>query len=119
MVPIEWVEIPLKKSPSTRSLELLPEESKFLKDLGRSEFYLLDDAGQEMASPQLAQWLFKGGHRHLVVGPAIGWHSEFKTRAKGSLSLSRLTFTHGLAQLVLAESLYRSACIFKGHPFVK
>lgn len=118
LIPFQWNQVALKKSPSKRG-DLLPEEAKFLKKYANSEFFLLDDAGRELNSDELSAWLFRGGHKHLVVGPAIGWHSDFRSKAKGSLSLSRLTMTHGLAQVVLAEAIYRSACIFRKHPFVK
>jgi 23S rRNA (pseudouridine1915-N3)-methyltransferase len=34
-------------------------------------------------------------------------------------SLSRLTFPHGLAQLLVAEQLYRIATLAQGHPYHK
>jgi len=116
MVPFEWNEIPLRKCPDKRTSQLLPEEKAFLEKY--KSFHLLDAGGKKMTSESLAEWLFKAD-RHLVIGPAIGFHDEFYRRAESQLSLSTLTFTHGLAQLMLAESIYRSACILKNHPFVK
>ena len=117
LIPFEWKEIPLKKSPDKRSSVLLPEEKHFLESY--SSFFILDVGGKVMDSDQFYSWLFKAPERHLVVGPAAGFHSEFKKRAQGSISLSALTLTHKLAQTVLAESIYRSVCILKNHPFVK
>ena len=95
---------------------MMPEEEKFLKNT--KSFFILDPGGKEMNSDQFYQWCFKGD-RQLVIGPAIGFHDEFKQKAQGVISLSKLTFTHNLAHLILAESIYRSACILKNHPFVK
>lgn len=116
MIPFEWTEIPLKKCPDKRTAQLLTEEKSFLEK--HKSFILLDAGGKSMNSETLADWLFKAD-RHLVVGPAIGFHPDFLARAQDKISLSHLTFTHGLAQLMLAESIYRSACILKNHPFVK
>ena len=117
MIPFEWKEIPLWRCPDKRPKELLPEEVQFLKNA--HHFWLLDAGGKDLSSKQFYEWCFKSSERHLVIGPAVGFHPEFKERAKGMISLSALTFTHGLAQAMLAESVYRSACMLKNHPFVK
>ena len=116
IVPFEWKQIPLRRSPSERPPELLPEEKKFLETY--NQFWLLDVEGKEMTSKELTRWLFKED-RNLVVGPAVGFHPLFVEKARGRISLSKLTFTHSLAQTMLAESLYRSVCELKNHPFVK
>lgn len=117
LIPFEWKQIDVRRMPDTRTTQLLPEEKKFLEE--HSKFILLDAGGKEMSSEDLATWLFKSGDRHFVIGPAIGFHPDFYQRAESKISLSKLTFTHALAQVILAESLYRSACILKNHPFVK
>jgi rRNA large subunit m3Psi methyltransferase RlmH len=117
MMPFEWNEIPLKRCPDKRTATLLPEEALFLKTT--RDFILLEADGKMMNSQQFYEWCFKESERHLVIGPAIGFHPDFFKTAKGKISLSPLTLTHGLAQLVLAESIYRSVCILKNHPFVK
>jgi len=116
MVPFEWIEIPLKRCPDKRTSLLLPEEKSFLEK--HKKFTLLDVTGRALSSEKMTEWIFKAD-RHLVVGPAIGFHPHFLERADDKISLSNLTFTHGLAQLMLAESIYRCACILKNHPFVK
>jgi len=116
LMPFEWKQIPLKKSPNRRSKQLLSEETQFLKN--HKQFFILDAGGQKMNSQDFYGWCFKGD-RLLVIGPAIGFHPEFKQKAQGIISLSDLTFTHNLAHLMLAETIYRSACMLKNHPFVK
>lgn len=117
LVPFEWREIPIKNQASSRPSSLFPEEQKFLKN--QKQFFLIDQTGKEMSSEQFANWLFKAPDRHLVLGPAVGFAKDFFEKAAGVISLSQLTFTHGLAHIVLAESIYRAACTQKNHPFVK
>jgi len=120
LMPFEWTDIPLKKCPDRREKTLLPEEQNFLKKQAQKSFYLLDSDGNLFKnSSDFSQWLFRQSELSLVLGPAIGFHPEFYAKAKGKLSLSPLTFTHGLAQCILAECLYRAVCELKNHPFVK
>ena len=117
LIPFRWIEIPLKRCPDKRPTSLLLEERQFLKTV--TPFYLLDVKGRLYSSEEFSRWCLRNEDRHFVVGPAFGFHPDFRKQAKGMISLSPLTFTHGLAQTMLAEALYRSACILKNHPFVK
>lgn len=117
LTPFEWKQIPIRRMPDQRGAQLLAEEKAFLETT--KSFTILDAGGKLMSSEEFFQWLFRGSQRHLVVGPAIGFHSEFKSRAELTISLSPLTFTHALAQTMLAETIYRAACQAKNHPFVK
>ena len=117
LIPFDWSQIRLKKSPNKRTEQLLPEEVQFLKK--NKNFIILDAGGKHMDSDEFYKWCFSGGDKALVVGPAIGFHREFKEKAQSVVSLSNLTFTHKLIHTMLAESIYRSACMLKNHPFVK
>lgn len=117
LIPFDWREIPVKQMPSQRPPRLLGEEEKFLKE--HKEFYLLDVEGKDLNSEAFRKFCFSASNRHLVVGPAVGFHPEFFKQAKGRIKLSSLTLTHELAQIMLAESIYRSVCLEKNHPFAK
>jgi len=117
MLPFQWTEIPIKRSTDFRDQKLMPEEKKFLES--NTTFCLIDVRGKKMNSDEFYRLLFQASERHLVVGPAVGFHEDFFSKARESISLSPLTLTHGTAQLVLAEALYRAACQLKNHPFVK
>jgi 23S rRNA (pseudouridine1915-N3)-methyltransferase len=117
MIPFEWREIRIRNMPSQRTPQLLPEEKKFLEE--SSNFVLLDVSGKELDSDEFHKLCFRNSELHFVLGPAIGFHQDFFEKAQSKISLSKLTMTHQLAQIVLAEAVYRSACIEKNHPFVK
>jgi len=88
---------------------------------------LLDAAGRQMTSEQLAAWL--GARRdesvqHIVfaVGPADGWSAQARAEAlrrSSLLSLGPMTLAHQLARLVIAEQIYRACTILTGHPYHK
>ncbi len=85
---------------------------------------LLDPAGKELASEELARWLNRqqaSGQRTLtfVLGEAEGFSQPARRSAHLLLSLSKLTFPHELARLVLVEQLYRAFASLHGHPYPK
>jgi 23S rRNA (pseudouridine1915-N3)-methyltransferase len=81
----------------------------------------LDERGAQITTRELAQWLQdwieEGRSPAFVIGGADGLDASVKARAARTMGLSRLTLPHALARVVLAEQLYRAACIMKGHPY--
>ncbi len=80
--------------------------------------------GQQWDSPGLArrlQALMNQGHSHLVfvIGGAAGMPARAAAQVHDRWSLSRLTFGHRLARLVLLEALYRSFDLLHGGPYHK
>jgi 23S rRNA (pseudouridine1915-N3)-methyltransferase len=83
---------------------------------------LLDEAGREYSSRELSSWLEKqqlSGVKRLVflVGGPFGFSEEIYKRADAKLSLSRLTFSHQMIRVVLAEQLYRAFTILRGEKY--
>jgi 23S rRNA (pseudouridine1915-N3)-methyltransferase len=81
----------------------------------------LDERGREFSSPQLARWLEarlqEGQDVAFLLGGADGLASAVKSGAQLELRLSAMTLPHGLARVLLAEQLYRAACILNRHPY--
>lgn len=80
--------------------------------------------GQQPNSNELAQKLdafATGGVSRLsvVIGGSYGLHADFKAHADLRLSMSRLTFPHHLARIMLLEQLYRSFKILEGGKYHK
>ena len=53
----------------------------------------------------------------LIIGSPDGLTPEVKARADMMLSLSRMTFTHELSQLILFEQLYRAFSILRNEKY--
>ena len=53
----------------------------------------------------------------LVVGGAYGLNDAVKARGDLCLSLSKLTFPHQLARLLLLEQTYRAMTILRNEPY--
>jgi 23S rRNA (pseudouridine1915-N3)-methyltransferase len=81
----------------------------------------LDERGGAWTTRQLAQrlsgWRDSAQDIAFVIGSADGLDESVKRDASAIFSLSALTLPHGLARIILAEQLYRSASILGGHPY--
>lgn len=82
---------------------------------------VLDERGAEVTTRELASWLTgwmnEGVSPAFVIGGADGLDDSVKARAGKLLGLSKMTLPHALVRVMLAEQLYRAACIIKGHPY--
>ena len=83
---------------------------------------LLDSGGEMLSSEEFARELGRmrdGGVQEMwvAVGPADGWTGDTLARADLRLSLGPITLPHRLAQVVVAEQVYRALAILAGHPY--
>jgi 23S rRNA (pseudouridine1915-N3)-methyltransferase len=101
------------------------ESSKLLAAVERDDFVvLLDERGQQFSSTELADFMAarqRAGTKRLalVIGGFAGVSEEVKGRAQLKLALSRLTLTHELARVLLAEQIYRAYTLLAGLPYHK
>lgn len=84
----------------------------------------LDDRGREMTSDELAAFLRRRAMEPakplaFVVGGFLGLADRIVERADMRLALSRLTFSHELARVVLLEQVYRALTVIGGRHYAK
>ena len=94
----------------------------FLKGTNNSDWVVIfDERGQSVSSEELVlkleAWRSLGKKIKLVVGDADGLHELVVRRANEVISLSRLTFPHHLARILVLEAIYRAESIRTGHPY--
>lgn len=81
----------------------------------------LDPTGATMTSEGFADLLagVTDGGRPVtfVIGGTEGLSSDVYERAAHRVSLSRMTFTHEMARVILLEQLYRAEMILHGRPY--
>lgn len=85
---------------------------------------LLDREGSEWTSEELAAQVQRwrnGGAKEInfIVGGPYGVSKELIAAADRRWSLSRMTFTHEMARVLLLEQLYRAYAIVHGLPYQK
>jgi 23S rRNA (pseudouridine1915-N3)-methyltransferase len=94
------------------------------KHLDGAYVICLSDRGKEMTSDDFARFL-RGREREsgkplaFVVGGFLGLADRIAERADMTMSLSRLTFSHELARVVLLEQVYRALTIVGGRNYAK
>ena len=79
----------------------------------------LDESGEMVDSFEFANILKDRAQISFFIGGAYGFSSNFRAKMDRCISLSRLTFAHKIAKLVLFEQIYRALCINANHPYHK
>jgi len=88
----------------------------------RFALVLVDSRGKEFSSEQFAGWLREYRDRNslpllFAVVAADCFSGEARDAATMVMSLSKMTFAHELARVVLLEQIYRAFTILAGHPY--
>lgn len=123
--PIEEVTIELPKKMNSYPKELLmdAEGKKIMQLLTDRDWVVnLEVEGTILSSEKLAENLMKwqnNGRQNLcfVIGGAYGLSKEVKQRADFNLSFSKMTFSHQMIRLLLAEQIYRAYAIINNEPY--
>ncbi len=83
----------------------------------------MSSEGQELTSIQFANFVQRNielyGHIAFLIGGPLGFDKHVTAQCSTTLSLSRLTFPHEIARLLLLEQLYRAATILRGEKYHK
>jgi len=84
---------------------------------------LLSADGRAITSKQLARFMQEQievfGRIAFLIGGPLGFAPEVEAAADERLSLSRMTFPHDLARIMLLEQVYRGFTILRGEPYHK
>ena len=82
-----------------------------------ARIFLLDERGAEMTSVEFAQRLDKiTGEIIFVIGGALGFAPDLLKKYP-KFSLSKMTYLHEMAKVILLEQIYRAVTIIKGKSY--
>lgn len=107
----------IEKAQKEGSQKAQETYGKYLKKEFGEYNIALDGRGEMFSSEEFASLLLSRGNLSFFIGGAYGLDREFVNACDKSISLSRMTFDHALALLVLSEQLYRGVCIINNHPY--
>ncbi|WP_425237445.1 23S rRNA (pseudouridine(1915)-N(3))-methyltransferase RlmH [Ulvibacterium sp.] len=99
------------------------EGEAILKKLSSTDvLILLDEKGKAYTSVEFSEFLQKkmnSGIKQLVftVGGPYGFSDALYQRAQGSISLSKMTFSHQMVRLFFVEQIYRAFTILRNEPY--
>jgi 23S rRNA (pseudouridine1915-N3)-methyltransferase len=120
--PMRVVEI-VEGRGQTAAVRMSQEAADMLRRLPAGHLLVaLEERGQSLTSDDfarlLADWRDAGQPGvSFALGGADGHAPVLRESAGLCLSLSSMTFPHGLARVVLMEQLYRAATMLAGHPY--
>lgn len=105
IMPIEWI-----LAKNNEQLKLLLEKENHFIALTLSA----KEPTSELFAKDLYLWLEHFGSRlNFLIGGAEGIPQDILDKAYLTFSLSKLTFTHQMARLLLIEQIYRATEIHK------
>ena len=116
---------PLSASPSIERTAMEKEGERILAAIPEGSFVIaLAILGAVWSSVALAEalshWEMAGRNQiAFLIGGDLGLSPAVYERADLRLSLSRMTFTHPMARLLLFEQIYRAFRILRGEPYHK
>jgi 23S rRNA (pseudouridine1915-N3)-methyltransferase len=129
-VKLQIIEIPEEKRSASASvsMETLAKEKEGERILaavpGGAFMIALEIQGQDWSSIALAEalsrWEMEGRNQCVfAIGGDLGLSPAVLKRSDLRLSLSKMTFTHPMARLLLVEQIYRAFRILRGEPYHK
>lgn len=130
IMPVSIVELPDEPEPAQPSEKLNEavmkrEGERMLARIGQQDYVVaMCIDGRQYESAELAaklQTLFTQGKSHItfLIGGSLGMHPDVLKRANERMSMSKMTFPHQLARVMLLEQLFRAAKINAGERYHK
>lgn len=127
---IEIVELKdesLPEKPSKKEIQkaIDLEGKRVVAQLKEGEYLIsLDLNKKEYTSVEFAAFISKeleshGANISFVIGGSYGLSDELKSRVNASICLSKMTFPHQLARLILLEQIYRAFKILNNETYHK
>lgn len=122
---VEELIIPdVKRTGAAAPAALRKAEAELILKRCRPEDFLviLDEKGKQFSSVEFADFLGDKRNRAVknlvfLVGGAYGFDLSVYERANEKISFSKMTFSHQMIRLFLAEQLYRAFTILGNEPY--
>ncbi len=114
----------VKQAGSLEPAQLKKQEAQLVLKYIKSEdlVVILDERGTQFTSVDFSKNLQEKMNRGtktvcFVVGGAFGFDEQLYQRANEKLSFSKMTFSHQMIRLFLAEQIYRAFTILRNEPY--
>ncbi|MBO7672815.1 23S rRNA (pseudouridine(1915)-N(3))-methyltransferase RlmH [bacterium] len=125
--PVEIVELPpIEITDENLTEKVLNQEAEMILSKIKSDSYVitLEIMGKTLSSEEFSDKIseiINSGVSELVfvIGSSCGLSRKVSERADFKLSMSKMTFLHQFARLILVEQIYRAFKIMKGEKYHK
>lgn len=121
----ELEECRLSDSPSEKEIAAaLKKEGAQIKKLAKGFIVPMCIEGKQLSSTELSETIVSAGVNGastvtFIIGSSFGLDPEIKQLGNIRLSMSKMTFPHQLARVMLLEQIYRSFQIAEGGKYHK
>lgn len=120
-IKLEFVELSVKSFSEKNILETKKQESQrvleYLNKNKEAQVFLLSENGEELDSVSFSKKMFGINEEIIfVIAGALGFDFSVLKNYK-KISLSRMTFLHEMAKVILVEQIYRALNIAKGKKY--
>lgn len=105
-----------KNSSSAAKIAYGKECEKYIKN--QSYNLALDINGDSLNTNNFTKLLIDKNEVNFFIGGAYGFEESFLQKMK-TISLSKLTLSHKIANIILCEQIFRAMCIINNHPYHK
>lgn len=115
----------LSDSPSEKEISsALRKEAVQVKKFAKGFIIPMCIEGKQLTSPELSEKISSAGVNGFstvtfIIGSSYGLDPEIKQMGNLKLSMSKMTFPHQLARVMLLEQIYRSFQIIEGGKYHK
>lgn len=124
---VEIVELmPVEIKDNNLITKALDEEGEKILSLIKPDSYVItmEILGKQLSSEEFAEKINEinisgAGELVFVIGSSCGLSAKVSERADFKLSMSKMTFLHQFARLLLVEQIYRAFKILKGEKYHK
>lgn len=120
-IKLDFIELPAKSFSEKNKTIVKRQESErvleFLEKNKSSEIFLLSENGEELDSIQFSKKIYTITQPIIfVIAGTLGF--DFSVLGNyNKLSLSKMTFLHEMAKVILVEQIYRAVNIEKGKKY--
>lgn len=96
------------------------EAKKIIENLNNKSYkVILDVTGNNINSHEFSNLVRMNKNIDFIIGGSYGLDHTILDIADFKLSLSKMTFPHQIAKILLLEQIYRAQTILENHPYHK
>ena len=123
LAEIDLFKIHNKNKSKKKNFNIDYESNLIINQLSKNDInILIDEKGDEYETIKFSsfiqkKFLYTSKKIVFIVGGAYGFNQELNKTIEKKISLSKFTYTHDMARLLLIEQIYRAITIIKNIPY--
>ena len=123
LADIDLFKIHNKNKTIKKKFSIDYESNLIINQLSKNDVnILIDEKGDVYETIEFSKFiqknfLYTSKKIVFIIGGAYGFNKELKKTVQKKISLSKFTFTHDMARVILIEQIYRALTVIKNIPY--